>query len=178
MNLMKDLRNTLTGAAILYIVFGLVMLLIPVAVSSFICYLIASLFLVIGILGVFSYIKNRGLGFGSSIILIFSILFLALGIFILFNPVSFVSFIPLVVGIMLIIDSINKFQTTFDLKTRGYKNWWHMLFVSLIIVILGLFLIFNPFKSIELFIRIIGALLIFDGLSNLFALYSYSKIKR
>lgn len=178
MKMMKNLRNTLTVTAIFYIVFGLVMLLIPVVVSSFICYLIASLFLVIGFMGIYSYIKNRGLGFGSSIILVFSILFLALGIFILFNPVSFVSFIPLVVGIMLIIDSVNKFQTAIDLKNNGYKSWWHMFLVSSIILLLGLMLIFNPFKSIELFIRIIGALLIFDGLSNLFALYSYSKIKR
>jgi len=178
MKLIKETRNTLTMAAILYIVFGLVMLLIPVVVSSFICYLIASLFLVIGFMGIYSHLKRKGMGFGSSAILIFSILFLALGIFILFNPVSFVSFIPLVVGIMLIIDSVNKFQTSFDLKRNGYKKWWYMLLVSLTILLLGLLLIFNPFKSIELFIRIIGALLIFDGLSNLFALYSYSKIKR
>lgn len=177
MELLNKIRNTLALTAVVYVVLGLVMLLIPVAVSDFICYIIGSLFLVIGIAGIFSYIKTRGTGFGSNVTLVISIIFAALGVYILCNPVSFASFIPLVVGIMLIVDSVNKFQSAFELKKLNYKDWWQMLIVGLVIVILGGVLIFNPFKTVELFIRVIGALLIFDGLSNLFTIYSYSKVK-
>lgn len=177
MEMLNKIRNTLALTAVVYVVLGLVMLLIPVVVSDFICYIIGALFLVIGVAGILSYIKTRGTGFGSNLTLIVSIIFAALGVYILCNPVSFASFIPLVVGIMLIVDSVNKLQSAFDLKKSGYKNWWQMLIVGFLIVSLGILLIFNPFETVELFIRVIGALLIFDGLSNLFTIYSYSKAR-
>lgn len=177
MEMLEKLRNTLIATAVIYIALGLVMLLIPTVVSDFICYIIGALFLVIGIAGIVSYIKTRGTGFGGSAVLVVSIIFSALGIYILCNPVAFASFIPLVVGIMLLVDSVNKFQTTMDLKKVGYKNWWQMLIVTLIIVALAFVLMFNPFESIAMFIRLIGALLIFDGLSNIFTIYSYSRTK-
>ncbi len=177
MEMLQKLRNTLITTAVVYIALGLVMLLIPTVVSDFICYIIGALFLVIGIAGIVSYIKTRGTGFGGSAILVVSIIFAALGVYILCNPVAFATFIPLVVGIMLLVDSVNKFQTTLELKKVGYKNWWQMLIVAFIIVALALILMFNPFESVAMFIRIIGALLIFDGLSNIFTIYSYSKVK-
>lgn len=177
MEILNKLKSTLITTAVIYVVLGLVMLLIPVVVSDFICYIIGALFLVLGVAGILSYIKAKGSYFGSSITLVVSIVFAALGVYILCNPVSFASFIPLVVGIMLLVDSVNKFQSTFELKKAGYKSWWQMLIVSFVIVGLSIFLIFIPFKAVELFIRIIGALLIFDGLSNLFTIYSYSKVK-
>lgn len=176
MEILNKMKSTLITMAVIYVVLGLVMLLIPVAVSDFICYIIGALFLVLGAAGILSYIKTRGSSFAGSFTLIISIIFAALGVYILCNPVSFASFIPTVVGIMLVVDSVTKFQSAFELKKSGYNKWWEMLLVALIIVTLGFVLIFNPFKTVELFIRVIGALLIFDGLSNLFTIYSYSKI--
>lgn len=173
-----NFRKDLTLMAIIYIVLGLVMLLVPVLVSDFLCYIIGALFLVIGLTGMFSYIRSKGSNFFGGMTLIFSILFAGLGIYIICNPSTFASFIPLVVGIMLMIDSINKFQSSFELKKMNYRHWWHVLIIAIIVVCLGFFLVMNPFKSVEIFIRIIGALLIFDGFSNLFTLYSFTKIKR
>lgn len=175
--MITSLRKNLTMVAILYIVFGLVMLIAPVLVSDFICYIIGALFLVLGLSGIISYIGSKGMKMFSSFALIISILFGGLGIYIICNPAAFASFIPLVVGIMLIIDSINKFQFSFELKRNNYKHWWYLLLATLFLVLLGFMLIMNPFKSVEIFISIIGALLIFDGLSNLFTLYSFAKIK-
>ena len=176
MEFLNKIKSTLTITAVVYVVLGLVMLLIPEAVSDFICYIIGALFLVLGAAGIVSYIKARGTGF-AGFTLVVSIIFAALGVYILCNPVSFASFIPLVVGIMLVVDSFSKFQSAFDLKRLQYKNWWQMLLVGIAILLLGALMIFNPFESIALFIRVIGILLIFDGFSNLFTIYSYSKVK-
>ena len=63
-----------------------------------------------------------------------------------------------------------------DLKKQEYVNWWHMLITSFIILVLGLILVFNPFEVITVAIRVIGIILIIDALSNIFTIYSYSKI--
>jgi uncharacterized membrane protein HdeD (DUF308 family) len=112
-----------------------------------------------------------------SLTLIISILFAALGIYIICNPLAFASFIPLVVGMMLIIGSINKFQTAYDLKKLDSGASVKVLILAILTIVFGIILVFNPFASVTLFIRIIGALLIFDGLSNLYSIYSYSKVK-
>ena len=51
-----------------------------------------------------------------------------------------------------------------------------MLIVSLVVLIFGLILVFNPFGVITVTIRIIGIMLIIDALSNIFTIYTYSKI--
>lgn len=175
MEYLRKIRNTLVLTAVTYIALGLVMLLIPLQVSDFICYIIGSLFFVVGMIGIFSFVKLKGVGFLSSFMLVISIIFAALGIYIFCNPASFSTFIPLVAGIMLILDSVNKFQVSMELKKTKNKKWLQMLILSMIVILCGILLIFNPFEAIELFIRIIGGLLIFNGLSNLFTIYCYSK---
>ena len=106
-----------------------------------------------------------------------SIIFWGFGVYVLLNPESFASFLPLVVGIFLLVDSISKLSMAFDLKNASYNNWWQMLIVAFIVLGCGLLLVFNPFEALAVSVQIIGAILIVDAVSNIFTIYSYSKIK-
>ena len=66
----------------------------------------------------------------------------------------------------------------FDLKKFEYNNWWQMLIVAFIILGCGLLLVFNPFEALEVSVQIIGAILIVDSVTNIFTIYSYSKIEK
>ena len=96
--------------------------------------------------------------------------------YILINPEGFVSIIPIVVGIMLVIESFDKISTTLSARKNGYQDWLKMLIPSVIIFILGLILILNPFESVTVFIRVIGIFLIIDAISNVYLAYNYGKI--
>lgn len=178
MEFISKIKSTMTFMTVVYFIVGIVMIIFPDVVSDFICYIVALLFLFLGISGVVSYIKAEIKGFAMNTILIVSILMAALGAYIFLNPKIFASFIPLVIGIFLLVDAISKLSAALDLKKIQYKNWWHLLIVSLVVFICGLLLVFNPFGAVTLGITLIGILLIVDAISNIFAIYSYSKAEK
>lgn len=172
----EKVRNTLIATSILYLICGVIMLFFPASVIKIICYLIGVMFLFIGISGVVMYMKTELKTAYTSFVLVMSIVFGAFGIYILLNPESFASFIPLVMGIFLLVDSITKLSAAFDLKKYEYRNWWQMLIVAFIVLGCGLLLVFKPFEMAAASVMMMGAILIVDAISNIFTIYSYSKI--
>ena len=172
----KKLRNTLIATSVLYLLFGLVMLFLPSVVIKSVCYLVGIMFLFVGVSGAVMYMKTELKTAFTSFTLIMSIIFGAFGVYVLLNSETFASFLPLVVGIFLLADSVSKLSMAFDLKKFGYQKWWQMLIVAFILLGCGLILVFNPFEVLEVSVQIIGAILIVDAISNIFTIYSYSKV--
>ncbi len=173
----EKIRNTLIATSVLYLIFGIIMLFFPTMVITSVCYLVGIVFLFVGISGLVMYVKTEIKTVFTSFTLVMSIIFGAFGIYVLLNPETFASFLPLVMGIFLLVDSISKLSMAFDLKKFNYNNWWQMLIVAFILLGCGLLLVFNPFEALTVSVQIIGALLIVDAISNIFTIYSYSKIK-
>jgi uncharacterized membrane protein HdeD (DUF308 family) len=172
------IKSTLTGVSVVYLILGIIMFIFPDSISDIICYVVGLMFLFLGIAGIVMYVKTELKTSYTSFTLIMSILFGAFGIFIISNPKIFASFIPLVIGIFLIVDAISKLSSAFDLKSSDYQKWWEILIVAFIVLGCGLFLVFKPFTAVALSIRIIGIILIVDAISNAFTIYSYSQIKK
>lgn len=173
----EKIRNTLIATAILYLICGIIMLFFPTNVINFACYLIGIIFIFVALSGIIMYLKTEIKTAFNSFTLVMSIIFGAFGVYVLLNPKIFASFLPIVMGIFLLVDSVSKLSMAFDLKKMSYKNWWQMLIVAFMLLGLSLFLLFRPFEVVEVSVRIIGVILIVDTLSNIFTIYSYSKIK-
>ena len=173
----EKIRNTLVATSVLYLVFGIIMLFFPTMVITSVCYLVGIMFLFVGVSGIVMYMKTELKTMFTSFTLVMSIIFGAFGIYVLLNPESFASFLPLVMGIFLLVDSVSKLSMAFDLKKVQYNNWWQMLIVAFILMGLSLLLLFRPFEAVEVGVQLIGAILIVDTISNIFTIYSYSKIK-
>ena len=174
----EKIKNTMIATSILYLVFGVILLFFPSMIIKSVCYLVGIMFLFVGISGIVMYMKTELKTAFTSFTLVMSIIFGAFGVYVLLNPESFASFLPLVVGIFLLVDSVSKLSMAFDLKKYEYNNWWHMLIVAFIVLGCGLLLVFNPFEALEVSVQIIGAILIVDSVTNIFTIYSYSKIEK
>ncbi len=174
----EKIRNTLIATSVLYLLFGIVMLFFPGLVITSVCYLVGIMFLFVGVSGIVMYMKTEIKTAFTSFTLVMSIIFGAFGVYVLLNPEAFESFLPLVMGIFLLVDSVSKLSMAFDLKKFEYQNWWQMLIVAFILLGCGLLLVFNPFEALAVSVQIIGAILIVDAVSNIFTIYNYSKIDK
>ncbi|MBR3208968.1 MAG: DUF308 domain-containing protein [Bacilli bacterium] len=170
------IKSTLTVTSLLYFLMGVIMLMFPAIVSDFVCYFVGLLFMFFGVAAIIMYFKTEIKTPYISTLLILGIFICSFGIYICLNPRFFASFIPLVVGIFMLADAISKLSIAFDMKKLEYTNWWHMFITSFIILVCGLLLVFNPFKAVTVSIMAIGAILIVDSITNIFTIYSYSKI--
>ena len=174
----KKMKNTLIISCVFYFILGVVMLLFPAMISDSICYLIALLFMFFGVAGIVTYIRTDTKTPYVASTLVLAIVLGAFGIYIFLNPRVFASFIPLVTGVFLVADSVSKLSASFDLKKYGFPKWWVMLVIAFLILGLGVLLLFNPFKAVELTIMIIGTILIVDAITNIFTIYSFSTVEK
>lgn len=144
----------------IYMAVGLFMIISPKTISNFICYLLGGIILLFASNQIFSFIQDKY----SKFKLVLGTLALLLGSYIILNPESFISFIPFVAGVIILIDSVTKIVQSLDLKKSGYERWSHITITSILMFLFGLFLFFNPFDAIEIVIRILGIFLIIDGI--------------
>lgn len=178
MEFIKEIKSTLMIMAGLYIVIGLIMLIAPTIINNAICYLVGALCLIMGGLAIYIYLGSEVYGSLAIATLIIAILFTVVGIFIITTPEIFISLIPITMGILLVIDSFSKMQSTTTLKKYKYKNWWLVLVGALLLFVFGIILLVKPFESVEIFTRVLGLFLTIDGISNLITSLSYTKIAK
>jgi uncharacterized membrane protein HdeD (DUF308 family) len=108
-------------------------------------------------------------------IFIVGILMILLGLFIILNPSKLASVIPITIGLYLIIIAISKLSDSFEYKSANYDKWYNFLLSSILTLIIGLVILFNPFETVTLVIRIVGVVLLIDGLFDIYNLYSYQE---
>lgn len=144
------LTMSLTASVVLIIV-GAILLILPGLSLSMMCYAIAAILIINGvIMASNSYKVSGGInlfdGFTWGII---SIIF---GAFLIFNQGLFISIIPIILGIWIIFNSCFKLRVCMAMD----KEFSTSLVMSIVTLVCGIFLLFNPIDSAELLTRIIG----------------------
>ena len=161
-------RYALLRSAI-YIIAGLAIVINPTAVFHFIGYLITAYFVLLGILNLLEANKNRkqtgAWGFG----LISGIVFFILALIVWVFAAAIVSILPVILGLVIILKSL--FQLFVGLNTRS-KGWSAY---GILLLIGGLILLFNPFKSVIVLFQLFGGLLIFMGISEIISYFKVNK---
>ena len=102
------------------------------------------------------------------------IVLILLGIWICTQPHIVLSIIPVVVGIIVLIHGLMDIQYTLDIKKAGSEKWWIALIASILTLVVGLLLVFNPFTVYEITMVLLGVAMLYDGGSDLaLLLFSY-----
>ncbi len=159
-NLMsKFLKSSLLGSVGLAVLGGMLIFQSELAIIS-ISYVIGAILVAIGVLALLDFTKNMNQGAKNELDIVYGIVTIIMGIIVISNPQAIASIIPFVIGIIIMISSIAKFQYSIELKKNNNTLWKSTLIISLITLLCGLLLIFNPFKGAEIFTIIIGILIL------------------
>lgn len=89
------------------------------------------------------------------------------GAILLVHPASVLELIPQVLGVCMLIDSMFKLQIALDAKRLGNKGWWLGLLITLLCIVWGCLLIWQPFGLERYSVMMIAVGLIADGVQNL-----------
>ncbi|WP_410500751.1 DUF308 domain-containing protein [Enterococcus faecalis] len=148
-------RHTLLRDAV-FIVIGSAIVFNPGAFFQFVGYLIAGYLMLLGLINIYDdyKIKNKRVA-GAWFRNRFNLCRLSSSLFI-FAPVI-VSILPFLLGISIVINGL--VQLTFALNTRQTGA----LIYSILVLIAGAVLVFNPFKSLLVLMQVFGFILIFMG---------------
>ena len=94
------------------------------------------------------------------ILRIVGILIALLGIVFVASPETIAGIVPFILGTIMIINSIAKLQFVSAMMCGNNKDWLIPMIANVVMLILGIVLVINPFSGAKAMIRIIGIFLI------------------
>lgn len=137
-------------------IMGIVILWKPGLIFNGIVYLIAAYLAFMGLLNLYTVIREKGDYAGAYAPGIFLLLG-ALAVIVLAKPI--VSFIPFLLGLFVLIGGIRQLLQEIQLHREGTARLGWLIF-SVLLMAAGGLLFFNPFASVLLMFRIFGGILI------------------
>lgn len=156
-------------SSLIYVLFGLALLLKPLLVEDLLCYLLAGAAVIIGVVRIIGYLMTNieerivedtnGLAVGMSLII--------LGIFILLKGTMFIMLFPFVLGFMITYKGVEGIQNAVNLKKFGYPAPMATLIVATIITVFGIIVMMNPFATAQALFRMLGIGLFVSGLVDI-----------
>ena len=157
--------------SIIFIILGLILLLFTRLQLDVIGYIAAILLIINGVLNVTDDYKQFKVfyffdGFTSGLL---SIIF---GIIIIANPSNVGLIMPIMIGLWFIISSTFKLRMALALKDSSKTNWILPYILSILTIIMGLCLIFNPGFTI---VKIIGFITILYGICDIIDVIIFKK---
>lgn len=165
---LKSVKWNLILAALAYVVLGVVLLAWPDTTGNVLCTLLGILLLGYGIFQIIGFFTRGDEGWGSgAVYLLAGLCAVALGVFALSSPEKVLAILPVALGAVVVVDSCISLKRAFQLKELGMERWWIAALLAVVTLLFGLVVMFNPFQSVLLVIRIVGGVLIYQGISDL-----------
>ena len=132
-----------------------------------ISYVIGAILIAIGVIAILKFINDYNAKIKNELDIVYGIVSVILGIIVISNPEGIASIIPFVVAVFIIISSATKLQYSLELKKDDNELWKSTMIISIITMLCGILLIFNPFKGAVMFIRVVGILILVYALLDL-----------
>lgn len=159
-------RSASVWIALLYMVMGGLLLAFPAATSTVFVWALAGGAACYGVSHLLRYLQTRKKGTASPADLFLTVLPVAFAVFALVWPQTLLSFLPLVLGSLLLLDGVGKLPLAIMAMRAHTPDATALLLSSLIPLVLGAVIVVNPFQTVQLVVRIFGVGLIADGVAD------------
>lgn len=179
--LFQRFRNQTLFRAAATIVAGLVMVIFPSMTQSTIAYVLSVVLVLFGLFRLLRYFHKTDrdgdgdLEYGSPVDFVVGVVFIVLAGLV---AKMFISIIPLVFGIFILICGVLKLEQGIALLRVKSNKAKPVMIIAAVTVAIGLFAAFNPFSVGRVLIVIIGAGLLFSGITDLVTAGFVSKIMK
>ena len=172
---LKAIKWNLILASLLYLLLGLALLFRPGTSTLVLCYLVAGVITAYGVFQLLSFLTSDTRPWLSVVI---GVICAAFGLFALLNPLSISDVISTILGLVILIDSILSLRRNWELRRYGMARWWIPVLLDAAALILGLIIIFNPLLLAALLLQVVGLILIYQSISDLWTIHRLSRLSR
>ena len=160
-------RNASVWTAVLYILFGLLLAIFPGISGTIFVWVLAAASAIFGLMQLGRYLRGRKTGQASGGSLVLGVIALLFALFCALRPHAILSFLPLVLGILCLLDGIGKIPVAVAFVQDRSGSLVPALISTLLPLLLGILLIANPFGAARMVIMIFGIGVLLDGISEL-----------
>lgn len=171
----RSIRSNMTMTAVVCLAIGAVLLIYPDMFLQVACYVLGALFIAYGVLGVLGCVRAHIMSMGT---LIISIAAAAVGIFVITQPRTIGSILPIIIGLILLLDGLVNLRHGLGLRRFGDASWKSVVVLGVITVAFGAIILLNPYSTATVTFRLIGIALVYNGLSDVIILFRMNKASK
>ncbi len=171
-------KKSFVTASLAYVILGLVLLFFPDLTTGFICTAVGLILLAYGVTAVISLFAGSNGGYRFQFDMIIGGFAAILGGFFLLKPHTILSILPIIFGLYILVDGLTNLKRGLDMRSYGYAGWTTTLVMSVVSMVLGGVILWNPFSTHLLLVRIIGAAFLYEGAADLWATHVLDKLMR
>ena len=178
-NYVKKTETYAIIISLLMLVLSIFLILKPFKSLEVFVILFSAIIIVNGIGSIVSYFstirENRLLNLG----LLYGLLTILAGVLLFIYRIDVINVLPIILGIWIILSNLFKMQISINLSALDYKGWIWLLLVSILMMVVGVLLIVNPFTTTLTITTIAGIMLLISEIVNLVeSIYVLIKIKK
>lgn len=165
----KKVKLTSVILCLLYFFFGLSLIIWPNATKITIISLLGGIIVLYGIISIVNYFLYGYEPFGF----VCGFMQISVGILILSfaKVLANAQILAFIFGFIFIINSIFKMQSSFDYRRLGSKTWWIEMLFGVVMFILGIVILCNPFVSEKWLLLFLGIAIIIDSIFQLVSIF-------
>lgn len=155
--------------------FGICLMIWPGISAEILCYILGTILMVVGVVRIVCYFQR-----GISVLwhhyeLPLGLLDGLVGVYFLSHPANVLLILPIVVGIMIIVDSVFHLQTALELRGIGAKRWWLVFVFAMVSILVAIGLIRNPFEGSMTLMVYLGISLVIDSIQSLYYIHQVAR---
>lgn len=161
--MLEKLKSKTGLSNVIYILLGLFLLLRPGTTTAIITRLIGIAALIYGI----TRIVDKGkydmdfVGFAIAVVITIA------GVFLIFNPSFIAKILPTILGIYVLIEGAGEMRSALIMRSHGYSRWVTSFALSLLVIIVGIVVLVNPFATMNLVFMVFGGAMVVSGVAGL-----------
>lgn len=168
----KNLKIDVTLSAVLAVLIGVLFVIWPGQITMAFGRIVAIVVILAGAVLLLGRVTDTPVNFwgviGSAIVLL-------VGIWLFISPQVIASLLPIVVGVLLVVHGVQ--DVVMAAETRKYQadRWWIAAAMGAVSIVFGVICICNAFNIVKLTMVLIGIMLIYDGLSDMFIVHKVNR---
>ena len=170
----KKMNMTSIIFSILFILIGAFLLARPEDAIHLVSYALGIILALWGIISIVQFFTDRESQNYLEFSFILGVFMFIFGIIIIVKPNTVASIIPLLLGIWMLINGVTKLSYALTLNKN--KNAASSIIISILIIVLGILLVFNPFAGAKTLVQILGVTIIVYSVLDLAECFAIRKI--
>ena len=173
--LIKDSYKISLVQSIFFIVIGLLLFINPASFVVSVSYLLGIFLFVYGVVNIIKYTQSKELSL-SKVFLVIGIILSLAGLFLIIKPTFIGSIVPCVIGVCLIMNSIEKLMYLKFYLDKNSENYIISLISAIVALSAGVFLLFNPLSGTLIVTQIIGVIIVIYAVMDLIEKLRYKNV--
>ena len=167
MKVFKRIKWSYVVLSAMFLLLGIYLVVNPETSLVMICRILGAAMAVFGVMKIVLYFIREVEGVAIRFDFAVGLFCIILGALMLWRAPALTDILSVVIGLLVLVDSVFKLQVAVDSRRMGAHSWWVTLVCTVVCLVLGILLVFNPFDGKQVLTIMMGVSLIVDGVQNL-----------